>query len=67
MIWPALAGAAMTADEARTRAAYYRAVVAQQDIDPALRETLFNLVNLYEAYIARLDKEALAEFPTPAA
>ena len=28
-----------------------------------LRESLFNLVTLCEAYVARLDKEALAESP----
>ena len=66
MLPPALAGVAMTADEARARAAHYRAL-AQRTIDEVIRETLLNLVTIYETYVARLDKEAFDEFPKPAA
>jgi hypothetical protein len=53
-----LAGAAMTVDEVRARAAHYRTLTQREDIDPAIRECLLNLATIYEAYLSRLDKEA---------
>ena len=58
MISPTLAGAAMTVDEVRARAAHYRTLTQREDIDPAIRECLLNLATIYEAYLSRLDKEA---------
>ena len=53
-----LAGAAMTVNEVRARAAHYRTLTQREDLDPAIRECLLNLATIYEAYLARLDKEA---------
>jgi hypothetical protein len=47
----------MTAEKAWARAAHYRAI-AERNVDKSAYDGLLTLAMTYEAYVARLDKEA---------
>jgi hypothetical protein len=55
----------MTVEEARARATHYR-TLAEQNIGRLAYESLLILAIAYEAYVTRLDQEALAKSRTPA-